>query len=144
MMRCADLLTASCLVASAAIAPAECSWRLGWPTDERIWAVPWGSAPRGDFLTRMDCERAIDTMLGEAIRGQALLIELPACVCIPGYDNFAQEGIRQSRQWAWDRGFAARNGVSEGSCRLARSGAVFRQGPPRWFVLRSAARNVAA
>src|SRR5262249_6907776 len=96
MMRFVNLLAASCLVASAAIAPAECSWRLGWPSDQRIWAVPWGSAPPGDFLTRMECERAIDTMLGEAIRGQALLIELPACVCIPGYDNFAQEGIRHS------------------------------------------------
>lgn len=101
MMRIASLLTISCLLTSPAIAQAECLWRLGWPHDERIWAVPWGGVPRGGFLTRIDCERATGTMLGEAIRGQALLIELPTCVCVPGYDDFAQERIRHSRQRMW-------------------------------------------
>ena len=98
MMRFASLLTTSCLLTSPAIAQAECWWRLGWPNDERIWAVPWGAVPRGGFLTRIDCERVIDTMLREAIRGQALLIELPTCVCVPGYDDFAHEGIRNARK----------------------------------------------
>lgn len=91
MMRFASLLTTWLLI-SPAIAQADCSWSLGWPNDERIWAVPWGGGPRGGFLTRIDCERAIDTMLGEAVRGQALLIELPTCVCVPGYDDFARKG----------------------------------------------------
>jgi hypothetical protein len=97
MMRLASLLTTSCLLTYPSIAHADCSWRLGWPNDERIWAVPWGRIPRDGFLTRIDCERVIDTMLGEAIRGQALLIELPTCVCVPGYDDFAQEGIRNAQ-----------------------------------------------
>ena len=92
MRRFASLLTTSCLLTSPAIAEAECSWRLGWPNDERIWAMPWGDVPRGDFRTRIDCERAVDLMLGEAIRGQALLVELPSCVCVPVYDGFAQKG----------------------------------------------------
>jgi hypothetical protein len=89
-MRFAALLTASSVLSFAAIAQAECSWRLGWPNDDRMWSVPWGGAPRDRFPTRMECERAIDTMLGEAVRGQALLIQLPACVCAPSYDDFAQ------------------------------------------------------
>jgi hypothetical protein len=97
MMRFARLLATTCLLTYPAIAHAECSWRLGWPNDERIWAVPWGGVPRAGLRTRIDCERVIDTMLGEAIRGQALLIELPTCVCVPGYDDFAQEGIRNAQ-----------------------------------------------
>ena len=89
MMRLASLLTASLLLTTAPIAHAACSWRVGWPNDNRIWTVPWGTVPRVGFVTRIECERAIDNMLREAISGQALLVELPACVCVPGYDDFA-------------------------------------------------------
>lgn len=96
-MRLACLVAASSLFTFAAMAQADCSWGVGWPNDKRIWTVPWGDAPRSDFATRTECERAIENMLGEAIRGQALLIELPACICVPGYDDFAQEGIWHAR-----------------------------------------------
>jgi len=52
--------------------------------------VPWGTVPRDSFLTKIDCERAIENMLREAIRGQALLVELPACVCVRDYDDVAR------------------------------------------------------
>jgi hypothetical protein len=90
MMRLTSLLVAFSLLTSTATAYAECSWRVSWPNDDRIWAVPWGTVPRGSFVTRTDCETAIQTMLQEAIRGQALLIELPACVCVPRRDDLAR------------------------------------------------------
>jgi len=89
-MRSADLLVACSLLASASTASADCSWSVRWPKDERIWAVPWGSVPHGSFGTKAECERAIERMLQEAIRGQALLIEVPACVCAPGRDDMAR------------------------------------------------------
>ena len=97
MTRFACLVAASSLFTFAAMAQADCSWRIGWPNDKRVWTVPWGNVPRADFVTRSECERAIENMLGEAIRGEALLVELPACVCVPGYDDSAQEGIRHAR-----------------------------------------------
>jgi len=97
MIRFAGLLAAWFLFTSAAMAQADCSWRVGWPNDKRIWTIPWGTVPPGGFVTRIECEAAIDNMLREAIRGQALLIELPACVCVPGYDDLAQEGIRYAQ-----------------------------------------------
>lgn len=93
----AGLLAASALLTSAAMAQADCSWRVGWPSDKRIWSIPWGTVPRDRFATRIDCEGAIDDMLREAIRGQALLIELPVCVCVSRYDDLAHEGIRYAQ-----------------------------------------------
>lgn len=90
MTRLAGLCTVLSVFASAATAHAECLWRLGWPSDERIQMVPWGTVPRDSFLTKIDCERAIENMLREAIRGQALLVELPACVCVRDYDDVAR------------------------------------------------------
>jgi len=89
-MRLTSLLIAFCLLMSAATAYAECLWGVRWPNDDRIWAVPWGTVPRGSFVMRTACEQAIETMLQEAIRGQALLIEMPACVCVPGRDDLAR------------------------------------------------------
>ena len=63
MMRLTGLLVAIALLASAATVYAECSWRVRWPNDDRIWAVPWGTVPRGSFVTRTECERAIENML---------------------------------------------------------------------------------
>jgi hypothetical protein len=97
MTRFVGLLAASSLFTSAAMVQADCSWRVKWPTDKRIWTIPWGTVPHGSFVTRIECEGAIDDMLREAIRGQALLLELPACVCVPGYDDLAQEGIRYAQ-----------------------------------------------
>ncbi len=90
MMRLARLLVAFSLLVSAATAYAECSWRIRWPNDDRIWAVQWGTVPRGSFVPRTACERAIENMLQEAIRDHALLIEMPACVCVPGRDDLAR------------------------------------------------------
>lgn len=88
-MRSADLLIAFSLLTSASTASAECSWSVTWPNDQRIWAVPWGTVPRSSFATKAECDRAIEKMLQEAIRSQALLIEVPACVCVPGRDDLA-------------------------------------------------------
>ena len=93
----AGLLAAALLFTSTAMAQADCSWRVRWPTDKRIWTIPWGTVPSGAFVTRIECEGAINEMLREAIKGQALLVELPACVCVPGYDDVAQEGTRYAR-----------------------------------------------
>ena len=71
MMRLSSLLVAFSLLTSAATAYAECSWRVRWPNDDRIWAVPWGTVPRGSFVTRTACERAVENMLQEAIRDKA-------------------------------------------------------------------------
>ena len=79
------------------MAEADCSWRVGWPNDKRIWTIPWGTVPRGSFATRLECDRAIENMLREAILGEALLIELPACVCVPGHDDVAHEGFRYAQ-----------------------------------------------
>jgi hypothetical protein len=88
-IRFAGRLVVFSLLLSAATAEAECSWSVRWPIDERIWAIPWGSVPSGGFLTRTECEVAIQGMLQEAIRGQALLVEVPACVCVPRRDDWA-------------------------------------------------------
>jgi len=98
MMRLTGLLVAFSLLTSAATAYAECSWRVRWPNDDRIWAVPWGTVPRGSFVMRTECERAIENMLQEAIRDRALLIEVPACVCIPGRDDLARS-LLLGRRW---------------------------------------------
>lgn len=87
-MRSASLLAALSLLNATAYA--ECSWRVRWPNDDRIWAVPWGTVPRGGFVTRTACERAIENMVQEAIGDQALLIEMPVCVCVPGGDDLAR------------------------------------------------------
>jgi hypothetical protein len=87
--RLAGLLIVFSVVASD-VAAAECSWSVRWPTDHRIWAIPWGSVPHGSFLTKRECDGAIQGMLEEAIRGQALLVEVPACVCVPGRDDWAR------------------------------------------------------
>ena len=76
---------------SAAAAGAECSWSVRWPSDDRIWAIPWGAVPLGSFLTKRECEGAIQGMLQEAIRGQALLVEVPACVCVHSRDDWARD-----------------------------------------------------
>lgn len=93
MMRLTSPLVAFSLLTSAATAYAECSWRVQWPTDDRIWAVPWGTVPRGSFVTRTACEKAIENMLQEAIRDQTLLIEVPACVCVSGRDDLARSHL---------------------------------------------------
>jgi hypothetical protein len=77
------------VLVSAAAAGAECSWSVRWPSDHRIWAIPWGSVPHSGFPTKRECEAAIQGMLQEAIRGQALLVEMPACVCVPSRDDWA-------------------------------------------------------
>jgi len=102
MMRLTSLLVAFSLLTSAATAYAECSWRVRWPNDDRMWAVPWGTVPRGSFVTRTACERAIENMLQEAIRAQALLIEAPACVCVPGRDDLARSLLLGPRWLARD------------------------------------------
>ena len=89
--RFAGLLAAFALFAPAASAGAECSWSVRWPSDDRIWAIPWGTVPRGSFFTKRECEGAIQGMLLEAIRGQALLVEVPACVCVLGRDDWARD-----------------------------------------------------
>jgi len=89
-MRSAGLLVALSLLTSAATAHAECRWSVRWPSDDRIWAIPWGTVPHDSFLTKGECEGAIQSMLREAIRGQALLVEVPACVCVPGRDDLAR------------------------------------------------------
>src|SRR4029450_7269467 len=87
--RPAGLLTAFALLAPAASAGAECSWSVRGPSDDRIWGIPGGTVPGGSFLTKRECEGAIQGMLQEAIRGQALLVEVPACVCVPSGDDWA-------------------------------------------------------
>ena len=89
-LRFAGLLVVFSVLVSAATADAECSWSVRWPTDDRIWAIPWGTVPHGSFLTKRECEGAIQGMLHEAMRGQALLVEVPACVCVPGRDDWAR------------------------------------------------------
>jgi hypothetical protein len=79
------------VVSAAAAAGAECSWSVRWPTDDRIWAIPWGTVPAGSFFTKRECEGAIQGMLEEAIRGQALLVEVPACICVPRRDDLARD-----------------------------------------------------
>ena len=79
------------VLVSAAAAGAECSWSVRWPSDDRIWAIPWGAVPLGSFLTKRECEGAIQGMLQEAIRGQALLVEVPACVCVHSRDDWARD-----------------------------------------------------
>jgi hypothetical protein len=86
----AGLLAAIGLLMSAASAGAECSWSVRWPTDDRIWAIPWGSVPHGGFPTKSECEQEIQGMLQEAINGQALLVEMPACICVPSRDDWAR------------------------------------------------------
>jgi hypothetical protein len=88
-IRFAGRLVVFSLLISAATATAECSWSVRWPSDHRIWAIPWGTVPPGSFATKSECERAIQNMLQEAIRGQALLVEMPACRCVPGRDDLA-------------------------------------------------------
>ena len=85
------LLAALVLLVSAVSAGGgECSWSVRWPSDDRIWAIPWGSVPNGGFLTKSECERVIELMLQEAMSGQALLIEMPSCVCVPSRDDWAR------------------------------------------------------
>ncbi len=98
MIRLTSLLVAFSLLPSAATAYGECSWRVTWPNDDRIYAVPWGTVPRGSFVTRTECERAIENMLQEAIRDQALLIEVPACVCVEGRPDLARS-LLLGRSW---------------------------------------------
>jgi hypothetical protein len=88
-IRFAGLLVVFSLLMSAAAAEAECSWSVRWPIDERIWAIPWGSVPHSGFRVKRECEAVIQSMLQEAIRGQALLVEMPACVCVLGRDDWA-------------------------------------------------------
>lgn len=88
--RLAGLLLVFSALASADVADAECAWSVRWPTDDRIWAIPWGSVPHGGFRTKRECDAAIQGMLEEAIRGQALLVEVPACVCVRGRDDWAR------------------------------------------------------
>jgi hypothetical protein len=85
------LLAAFGVLVSAAAADADCSWSVRWPTDDRIWAIPWGTVPHGIFLTKRECEVVIQGMLQEAIRGQALLVEMPACVCVHGRDDWVRD-----------------------------------------------------
>ena len=102
-MRSAGLLVALSVLTSAATAHAECRWSVRWPSDDRIWAIPWGTVPHGSFLTKGECEGVIQSMLREAIRGQALLVEVPACVCVPGRDDLARPiplGRRASQSFA--------------------------------------------
>jgi len=80
------LLAALVPLVSAVSAGGECSWSVRWPSDDRIWAIPWGSVPNGGFLTKSECEREIEFMLQEAMSGQALLVEMPSCVCVPSRD----------------------------------------------------------
>jgi len=98
LIRLTSVLVAFSLLTSAATASAECSWRVTWPNDDRIYAVPWGNVPRGSFLTRAECKRAIENMLQEAMRDQALLIEVPACVCVPGRPDLARS-LLLGRSW---------------------------------------------
>jgi hypothetical protein len=83
-------LVALSMLTWAAAVHGECSWRVGWPNDDRIRTAPWGTVPPGIFVTRIECERAIEKMLREAMRDQALLIDLPACICIRGYDDLVR------------------------------------------------------
>jgi hypothetical protein len=92
--RCAGLLVVVVALAATATAAADCSWSIRWPTDDRIWAIPWGTVPAGTFRTQRECEGAVQHMLQEAIRGQALLVEVPACVCASGRDDWASESYR--------------------------------------------------
>jgi hypothetical protein len=90
MMRAAGLVAAFSLLNSATMAYTECLWSVRWPNDDRIRTVPWGAVPRASFVTRIECESAIESMLQEALRDRVLLIEVPACVCVPTRDDFAR------------------------------------------------------